>query len=320
MATAVLPPPQFLPPTPVAKFRIGQYEPLVWLVSILFTEEFWKRDELTRASIGLFNFGDPNAIEKPKYESWPELYQAVEKWVTENENAAACLAETKAAIARGELSYYLPEADRWGDRPFHEPERDIDSYEFLIWFERKGHAIPKDVADACYTTIHMAINRKQAQEQQAYSYPAITAEDFAKLRKEPLWEVNAGILYLMGRRSRIAGKESGYKGDKGLFDVVAEYVMDANRAEAETSEHADCHKNAAHADKTAQHEKDDSGNSCCKKGMCKCANGSCHASVKVFGNGNIAVLAPLSHDGAVGTDQQHLTSAHLEGIKRPPRA
>ncbi len=93
-------------------------------------------------------------------------------------------------------------------------------------------------------------------------------------------------------------------------------------SKVESAEHADCH---GHGKATTQknevkHEKDDSGNTCCKKGMCKCANGSCHAGVKVFGNSAAALSTPLSHEASFDFTEQHLTSAFLEGIQRPPRA
>ncbi len=91
----------------------------------------------------------------------------------------------------------------------------------------------------------------------------------------------------------------------------------ANQVEA--SEHADCHQ-ANHANGAAKHKKEGSGESCCEKGMCKCANGGCHASVKVFGNGGAALFIPLSHEASFVFTGQHLTSAFLEGIQRPPRA
>ena len=87
-------------------------------------------------------------------------------------------------------------------------------------------------------------------------------------------------------------------------------------AKAAASEHADCHKEDSQTGKAAQNDKSDS---CCKKGMCKCANGGCHASVKVFGNGNASVFTPLSHEASFGFAEQRLTSAFLEGIQRPPR-
>lgn len=101
------------------------------------------------------------------------------------------------------------------------------------------------------------------------------------------------------------------------------YAMPSETSsKAEASEHADCHGHgkAAAQKNEAKHEKDDSGNTCCKKGMCKCANGSCHAGVKVFGNGTTALSAPLSHEAIFGFAEQHLTSAFLEGIQKPPRA
>ena len=96
-------------------------------------------------------------------------------------------------------------------------------------------------------------------------------------------------------------------------------MVNDHASKAVASEHADCHghgKTAAQKNE-AQHEKD--GTSCCKKGLCKCANGSCHAGVKLLDNSTAALSTPLSHEASFDFAEQRLTSAFLEGIKRPPR-
>src|SRR5262245_14607464 len=101
-----------------AKFRIGEREPLFWLVSVLFTEKFWQRDNLTRAILGLYGFGNADDIQPAEYSDWESLYRAVEGWVLGDPTAAACLERAKQAIETGELSYYAPEPDEWGVRPY----------------------------------------------------------------------------------------------------------------------------------------------------------------------------------------------------------
>ncbi len=114
------PPPAALLPHQTPAFRIGEREPLVWLISILFTDAFWQRNMLTQSSI-LAMLGAPNNITQPQpaYKSFDELYIAVTEFVQENSKASECLSEAKKAIAQGELEYYSPPADEWGEKPYH---------------------------------------------------------------------------------------------------------------------------------------------------------------------------------------------------------
>jgi hypothetical protein len=91
-------------------------------------------------------------------------------------------------------------------------------------------------------------------------------------------------------------------------------------AKTAASEHADCHghSKASYQKNPAKNQKDDSDHSCCKKGMCKCANNGCHA--KLLGEENFAFLTAMGQEKDFGDSPTHLSSAILEGIKRPPRA
>ncbi len=85
----------------------------------------------------------------------------------------------------------------------------------------------------------------------------------------------------------------------------------------QVSAHDDCEHDGAAKDPCCD-QKDKSH--CCDKGVCRCADGSCHGTVKAFGNSSIAELS------VVGTKLQFLlteessASGLTERIKRPPKA
>lgn len=234
--TSTAPPPPWdteTPPPPweaEAKFFIGDREPLFWLVSVLFTDKFWQRDALTRARIpvgGVSNFDDFLPAE---YKDWSAMNHAVEAWVESDPAASACYAHAKQAIAAGELSWYSPEADEWGDKPYHQPQRDVDSYPFLLWAEQHQYSVGQEVVNAARGAARTMIYRQQEAEKRARAYPVITQEDFARLQKHPLWRVAEAIMYVMGRRARSEGKEMDFGKDDKLFQRLHQFAYDAYTA------------------------------------------------------------------------------------------
>lgn len=212
-----------------AKFFISDREPLFWLVSVLFTDKFWQRDVLTRAQFPLSGLRSLDDLVPAAYKDWSAMYEAVEAWVESDPAASACYAHAKQAIAAGELSWYSPEADEWGDKPYHQPERDVDSYPFLLWAERH-YPVSQDVVNAARGAARTMIYRQQEAEKQARAYPAITLEDFDRLQKHPLWRVAEAIMYVMGRRARSEGKEVELGKNDKLFQRLHQFAYDAYTA------------------------------------------------------------------------------------------
>lgn len=212
-----------------AKFFISAREPLFWLVSVLFTDKFWQRDVLTRAQFPLSGVRSLDDLVPAEYKDWSAMYEAVEAWVESAPAASACYAHAKQAIAAGELSWYSPEADEWGDKPYHQPERDVDSYPFLLWAEHH-YPVSKEVVNAARGAARTMIYRQQEAEKQARAYPAIMQEDFDRLQKHPLWRVAEAIMYVMGRRARNEGKEVEFGKNDKLFQRLHQFAYDAYTA------------------------------------------------------------------------------------------
>ncbi|MFZ4125031.1 MAG: hypothetical protein ACOYJ2_03030 [Rickettsiales bacterium] len=216
--------------------QIGEYEPLVWLVAMLFTQKFWDREGLTwrGATLGVLLNLQANVDteeSQPEYSSVGEIYQDAEDFVASDEKAKACMDAVLEDIRLGELSYYSPRADKWGEKPaYHHEERDIDSFTFLKWADENGYPISEEVFAASKTIISMARYKREAAEREEYAFPSITRQDFEQERKVPLWELGAGILYLIGRRSRAKGEESEFTGSNRLFEEMAAYAADAKLA------------------------------------------------------------------------------------------
>ena len=225
--TSVCPPPS----EPVPKFHIGEREPLFWLISVLFTDQFWQRESLTPAPLGLFGLsGSIDEIQAAKYPDLLNLYGAVEEWVMNNPNAIACYRHVKEALVAGELSYYSPETDEWGEKPDHTPERDIESFPFILWAETNNYPVSTDVVNAVRTAMCMTHSRREHEKNQVYSFPKITREHFEREQKRPLWRVGEAIMFIMGRRARSEGNEVEFGKYDTTFKRLLKYVQEATQA------------------------------------------------------------------------------------------
>lgn len=93
----------------------------------------------------------------------------------------------------------------------------------------------------------------------------------------------------------------------------------AHSDQAASAEHADCDHAAEKANGKAQskHEKP-----CCEKGMCKCIGGNCHSGgmAKLSGNSEMAMLAHEASASQFSFAEEHIESATLARLKRPPKA
>lgn len=93
----------------------------------------------------------------------------------------------------------------------------------------------------------------------------------------------------------------------------------AHSEQAASAAHADCDHAAEKSTGKAQsnHEKP-----CCEKGMCKCIGGNCHGGgmAKLSGDGSIALLARDANGNQFAVAEEHIESATLARLKRPPKA
>lgn len=109
------------------------------------------------------------------------------------------------------------------------------------------------------------------------------------------------------------------------FPTASHAMMphDSARVEkAEASEHGDCHHRGeakAASGKTAQNDKDSSGQ-CCDKGICKCATGACHGGFAMMGNSSNSSFQINASNGTFGLANQLVDSTLPERLKRPPKA
>jgi hypothetical protein len=110
------------------------------------------------------------------------------------------------------------------------------------------------------------------------------------------------------------------------FPTMSHAMMPHDSAKVEkaeaSSEHGDCHKHAKaeQPSKTAQNDKDASGE-CCDKGICKCVGGTCHNGLsKIFGNGSNALFRLTSSTDSFNFTNDVVESALASRLKRPPKA
>lgn len=93
----------------------------------------------------------------------------------------------------------------------------------------------------------------------------------------------------------------------------------AHSEQAASAEHADCDH---HGKKTTGKTQDKHEKPCCEKGMCKCIGGNCHSGsmAKLSGDGSIDLLARNANSNQFSSAEEHIESATLARLKRPPKA
>ncbi|MBN8543662.1 MAG: hypothetical protein J0M34_05300 [Alphaproteobacteria bacterium] len=210
---------------------VSEHAPLDWLISLIFVDDFCDLLRITTSHFDFLNIGDINKAIKPaRYKDFDEAYQAAADYVANDAEAKALRDKAIMAIESGELTYYQYPTNEWGDKLRVGRDDDMDSLGFLRWAGKQGYGVHEEVAAACEHLMRSEAYRIEAAEKETRSFPTITQEDFARLRKQPLWRVGTAILYLLGRRSRSDGKEHDYRGENEIYDKIAQYVEDANTA------------------------------------------------------------------------------------------
>lgn len=78
----------------------------------------------------------------------------------------------------------------------------------------------------------------------------------------------------------------------------------------------DHHAGKASHDNHASKEKP-----CCEKGVCQCLGGNCHAGLTtIIGKGGEPLLASDANVTRFAFDEEHIESATIARLKRPPKA
>ena len=93
----------------------------------------------------------------------------------------------------------------------------------------------------------------------------------------------------------------------------------AHSEQAASAEHADCDH---HGEKASGKTQSKQEKPCCEKGMCKCIGGNCHngGMAKLSGTSEMAMLAHEASASQFSSAEEHIESATLARLKRPPKA
>ncbi|MEZ5903408.1 MAG: hypothetical protein R3D88_08940 [Alphaproteobacteria bacterium] len=215
---------------------IHEYEPLNWLVSSLFTDEFHDYRSMLPSLFSLYG----NESED-KYKNEDELYAAIDSFIIGHKDASNCLVKAKLAIKNGDISEPEKKTDEWGDPVGFERSGTVNSYEFYLWAESKSYQIPPNLMPLIKPIIQMAVSQKQYKDKINHLFPSISREQFDQKTKEPLWQLGNGILYLLGHRYRLDGnKHTPINGSPSVLDfinrstdgkAILKYAMDAYKAD-----------------------------------------------------------------------------------------
>ena len=181
---------------------IDEYEPLNWLVSSLFTDEFHDYRSMQYGSLLLYG-----SDSEYKYKDKNDLCAAIEGFIIKHEDASQCLEKAKSAIKNKDISEPEARFDEWGEPIGFDQSGTANTYEFYLWAESQSYAIPSSLMPLIEPLIQRAVIRKQTQDKIIHQYPPISREQFNMKAKEPLWQLGNAILYLLGHRNRFDGNK-----------------------------------------------------------------------------------------------------------------
>ena len=179
---------------------IHEYEPLNWLVSSLFTDEFHDYRSMLPSLFSLYGQKSDD-----QFKNEDELYAAIDNFIIGHKDASDCLVKAKLAIKNGAISEPVKKIDEWGEPIGLEKAGTAHSYEFYLWAESKKYIVSPSLMPLLEPLIQMAVSHKQYEDKIAHLFPAISREQFDNKIKEPIWQLGNGILYLLGHRYRLDG-------------------------------------------------------------------------------------------------------------------
>ncbi len=200
---------------PAPKVYIADAEPLVWLISTLFTQEFMDKYLIITSFLAGFRLNDRNA----------PTYQDISSFIEKHEQAAACFKGAQKAIDDGQIEKHNPAVNEWGEiLELQLPEK-VKSFSFYTWAYHK-FPFPDYLMPSLQALVQREATIKFSKNQHEHSYPAITQEQFLQKSKEPLWQLGTAILYLIGRRSR-NDKEADFVNSDKTAQQILKYALDA---------------------------------------------------------------------------------------------
>lgn len=178
---------------------IHEFEPLNWLVSSLFTDAFYDYRSMTPSIVEML--GDTN--DSP-YQNQDELDAAIDEFIIGHADASNCMVKAKLAIENNAIETPEIKTNEWGEKIGVDHSNHAHSFDFFIWAENEGYPIRPVYQPLIEPMVQIALSHREHEKNKAHFYPSITREQFDNKMKEPLWELGNGILYLMGKRYRLA--------------------------------------------------------------------------------------------------------------------
>ena len=155
------------------KLIIAEKEPLIWLVSLVFTNKF---------------YGKNNSHSMHNSAQYTAYFKEISGWVSAHKEAKKLLTTIK-----NELIY--EEGEKESENTNMERVKSLD---FFYWVESKGCTIPKDVLEGIKWLMQMDSYRKQIEAEESRKFTQLHIEKLNMLRKKPLWAMDKAILYVSG--------------------------------------------------------------------------------------------------------------------------
>lgn len=158
------------------EWQIHEEEELVWLVSLLFTDQFTHKNRSV-----YFVFSSKERA----------YFTEVLNWVNSHKAAKKLLKQIKSEIVYADNE----------PKPQDENIQKVKSLDFLRWAENKGIQIPKNVIEVATWLIQKERATLEAEKREKENFPELTVDEFELLQKEPLWSLYKAILYVAGKKS-----------------------------------------------------------------------------------------------------------------------
>jgi hypothetical protein len=182
---------------------------LIWLVSIIFTEEFLYRYNTIRPFMPSDILTDHNIF----------LGNVIE-WVYKNDKALKLLQDARSVMIYedGEI------------KPKNQDIEPINTLNFLRYVEKNGIEIPSKIIKAVEYLIKIEHWEQSAAEEKRRRFPEISNEEFELLRKEPLWMIYDAILYVNKvKSSEPLGKITMFIEQNKNLDKLSLYITQAHK-------------------------------------------------------------------------------------------
>lgn len=158
--------------------------------------------------------------------------QKLEEIIRQDKQSADCFAGALKAAEKGEIEAYVKDYDFESFEQDKEKTPEFYTVSFLIWAERTGIQIPKQIYDELENQIQYYGLSQHSRKEENLNFPAIDQKTFVQRITEPLWKMTDALLYVLGHQSNTKEeKKIAFLRYKPRVKRLMGYILDAQRTQ-----------------------------------------------------------------------------------------